>query len=514
MRWSSEPQTWGDSERRQEKLAQDWCQREGRELVEANFTDRGKSAWHGQHRQNGNLGALLKAVRAGDTILIEDTDRWSREPVLDSLNALRDTVNQGVQIVFLKTGVPVNKNNFNDPNVLIPNFLGSFLANAENEKRSYRIREAMTARREQLKQGKAVRGRLPAWLRWDNEKGEPVVVSEKAKLVRLIFRRCLDGKGVKAIEREMRTYPPISNSKRAAWNSRFVHRLLTDKSVIGWHMASDTPNIYPKIVDEEEFFAAGVKLRDRRHLTVREACADHNLFTGLVRCARCCHTLVRHSSRAGGRIYAYLYCTGRQRGLSECPSRGAPYDQFEASFLSLVTQADLVRRALSGSDVTSTLEAIQGRIVENEKQCEKIMRLIDEMDDPPRHLAERLQQLEAQAQALHGELEAESAKAAVPPLQAYDQLAKDFSGRLSDPEVRLKVREGIRGFIERIELDPVLRSYTVRLKGIEQPIKVGLNEGGWSFSPAPLWLTDQGAYQAAVTAGRFSNIIGQQPADA
>src|SRR6185503_5082986 len=191
MRWSSEPQTWGDSERRQEAMAKDWCRRHGRALSDRAFADRGVSGWKGDNRKNGALGALLKAVRPGDTILVEDSDRWSRESPLDSLNALRDTVNQDIEIVFLKTGVTVNKNNFNDPATLFPAFFGSFLANAENEKKSFRIRQAMAARRDQMEQGKAVRGRLPAWLDWDVKEGKPVVNEAKAKIVRCMFDLCL-----------------------------------------------------------------------------------------------------------------------------------------------------------------------------------------------------------------------------------------------------------------------------------------------------------------------------------
>src|ERR1041385_2597236 len=155
-RWSSQPQTWGDSERRQDAAARDWCQRNGPTLNDQNFTDRGVSAWKGANRQTGALGALLKTVQA--------CDRWSRENPLDSLNALRDTVNKGVQIVFLKTGVSVNRLNFNDPGILFPNFFSSFLAKPENENRSYRIRQAMESRRAQIKAGKAVRGVMSCWL--------------------------------------------------------------------------------------------------------------------------------------------------------------------------------------------------------------------------------------------------------------------------------------------------------------------------------------------------------------
>jgi DNA invertase Pin-like site-specific DNA recombinase len=79
MRWSSEPQTWGDSERRQAQQAVDWCQRNGRVLDERSFTGRGVSGWKGANREFGKLAALLKEVVPGDTILLEDASRWSRE---------------------------------------------------------------------------------------------------------------------------------------------------------------------------------------------------------------------------------------------------------------------------------------------------------------------------------------------------------------------------------------------------------------------------------------------------
>jgi DNA invertase Pin-like site-specific DNA recombinase len=142
-RWSSEPQTLGYSERRQEQMPQDWCRRNGRTLAEQRFTDRGVSGRMGDNRKTGALGALLKLVAPGDTILVEDSDRWSREKPLESLNALRDTVNRGMDIVFLKTGVTVSRLNLDDPSVLIPSFFAAFLANAENEKRAYPKRDSL-----------------------------------------------------------------------------------------------------------------------------------------------------------------------------------------------------------------------------------------------------------------------------------------------------------------------------------------------------------------------------------
>ena len=234
-RWSSEPQSAGYSERRQIQQALDWCQQNGRVLDERRFTDRGVSGWKGAHSKSGNLAALLNLVQAGDVILVEDASRWSRERSLVALNALESVVNKDVEIVFLRGGLVVNRENFNSPDVFLSNVLNSFMANRENEDRAEKIRQAMKTRRATVESGRAVQGRLPAWLAWDKATDKPVVVEAKAAVVRQIFSWCNAGLGVRAILHRLRGQPPISNSSRAHWNSRFVHRLLTDKSVIGYH---------------------------------------------------------------------------------------------------------------------------------------------------------------------------------------------------------------------------------------------------------------------------------------
>jgi len=100
MRWSSEPQTWGDSERRQEALAREWCQRHGRTLAEQSFVDKGVSGREGKNREKGALGDLLKLANEGDTVLIEDCDRWSREKVDTVLVNLRKTGPETCSSVF------------------------------------------------------------------------------------------------------------------------------------------------------------------------------------------------------------------------------------------------------------------------------------------------------------------------------------------------------------------------------------------------------------------------------
>ncbi len=375
MRWSSEPQTWGDSERRQAQMAQDWCKRAGRRLSDKTFTDRGISGWRGANRKFGALRDLLKIAGDGDTVLIEDCDRWSREEALDALTALRTTVQRGVEVVFLKRGVSVNKDNFNEDSVLIPLFFGSLLANKENEKRSYRIKEAMIGRREKMEQGTAVRGRLPAWIDWHPQEGKPVINEAEAKAVRRIFELCLEGRGLVQIEKMMRGSPPITRREsykhqKTTWNVFFLHRTLTDKSVLGFQRSSGL-KIYPAIIDEKTFFAAGARIQARKKLHAKVNHENRNLFTGLVKCSECGSTYVRQRAIARGKPYNYLVCVGALRHSTECRTLGhINYDKLQASFLSLLSQTDFISQLLAGNRAPSGLDALKGELVDVQMDSE------------------------------------------------------------------------------------------------------------------------------------------------
>jgi DNA invertase Pin-like site-specific DNA recombinase len=450
------PPKLGDSERRQEQVAKDWCLRNGRKLAEQTFADRGVSGWRGDNRREGALGALLKIARAGDTILIEDCDRWSRETPLDSLNALRDTVNRGVEVVFLKTNITVNRDNFNDPVVLFPNFFGSYLANAENEKRSYRIRQAMEGKRQQLAAGRLIFGRLPAWLTWSakpkTEGRKPVPVADKVEAVRRVYKLCLEGKGVAAIALAMRDTPPITNCKRGNWNGYFVYRLLRDRAVLGEHTPSGTPSIYPDIIGEADFFRVAEKLKARKHQTVRARVANSNLFSGLARCSVCNHTLTRISA---SRRYIYLVCGGRLRHVEgcKCDFHTIDYTQFEQSFLSLLQESGLVHKLLSNDRDTSPVDDLKYKLANVPQRADQLIRALEESGSGDAgRIGKRMAVLEAEETELQHQIDAESAKAKaeVPARDAYDQFASELAQHAHEPEGRARIRNALRDFMDKI----------------------------------------------------------------
>jgi DNA invertase Pin-like site-specific DNA recombinase len=196
--------------------------------------------------------------------LIEDCDRWSREDPLDALSRLREEVRRGIEVVFLRTGVRVTKDNFSDPAILYPNFFGAVLGNAENRKRAERIKASWDARKAALSSGKPVRlNRLPCWLDWDEQNDKPVLNTIKSDVVRRLFELACAGNGILGICRKMSDTLPISTSKKnPCWNPTTIRRVLADKAVCGYYTQAEPPaaGVWPAIVDEATYWIAQAKL--------------------------------------------------------------------------------------------------------------------------------------------------------------------------------------------------------------------------------------------------------------
>ncbi len=479
-------------------MAKDWCARKGLKLSQRSFINRATSAWRGKNLQDGALAELVRVVKPGDMIVIEDNDRLSRQDAITAMVNLRQIVNKGVSVVILKTGVEVTSQNYNDASVLFPNFFQAFLANAENEKKSFRGKQAWAKlKRQIIEERKPIRQKLPSWLEWDEDTKRPVVVEHKAAVVRRMFKLALEDYGVVPIARMLKDTPTISRNPSKGWSGSYVWLTLNNMSVLGYCTHVDPPvaGIYPTIITEETFYSVKAKLAQRKHLTVPVRHKDANLFTGVCRCWKCGGALMRHvQKRPHGKSYAYLVCSAARQGTSDCRMTGIRYELVESSFISLLAHGDLVREYLAdNSNKSSALDALKGRLMETEKQAEKILRLIERDDNPPRTLLERLKQIEGKENELRQQVEVETAKVKgdTPPLESYEKFRDQFAGRMGQPEFRSSVRQLIWSMTEKIVVELGKDRYWVHFKAAKMPIEVQLHpSGGWLFRPAPHWLLD------------------------
>src|SRR6185437_16961729 len=119
-----------------------------------------------------------------------------------------------------------------------------------------------------------------------------------------------------------------------------------------------------------------------------------------------------------------LVCSGALRHTTKCSGLGLiKYPQFEASLFALLSQTDLIEKALACEKAPSKLDALRGELADVQRQCEKYMRFINDDENPSKRVMENLKMLEAKEAQLQAEIDAEEikAKAETPVSEAYDR---------------------------------------------------------------------------------------------
>jgi len=497
-RWSSEAQGEGDSDRRQSKLAQDWCARRGLELTDK-VADDGISAWKGRNRQEGSgLSFLLKVVKPDDYLLMEDLDRLSREDWLTAMNFVAEILSKGVIVVTLANGNEINADRFRrDPGCFLPALLRAHLGHDENEKKSERIKAAWEARKMAMQKGEAVKMHVPCWLAFD-AKGKPVLVEVNAKVIRLMFAWAAEGLGCQTIARKLHreghklVVEGKSRERELAIGTSYVWRTLRNKMAIGFniYVIPPLPHVFPAVVDEKLFYAVQAKIEGNHHRTVPRAHSEANLFTGLARCSKCGGTLCRFTQCRNGRVYRYLVCSDTLHKHGRCGSSAIRYDFFEQSFGALLAQSGLMQKLLAGEKKTSAVDELNGKIGSVDREIRKIMGLIRGDETPARSLAILLKDLEGEKEKLVMALELEKATALASPTPdlAYDELKVIFAQL--DGNGRQRAKALIGDLVEKIVVRLGDDSYEVHLRGCAMSVDVKIIRRplGWMFSPTPSWV--------------------------
>jgi DNA invertase Pin-like site-specific DNA recombinase len=477
VRWSSKPQERGDSERRQLEAAQEWCKLRGLTLSDS-YMDRGVSAWKGKNQKHA-LGDLLKVIKPNDYLLIEDADRLSRQDWLSAMNFTASILDKGVTVVTLQNGNEITADRFReDPGCFLQAILRAHLGHDENQKKSFRAKQSWDARKQQLiEQGKPINHRLPAWLTWDKETDKPILNPRKTAVVRRIFDLCINGLGFAAIAKALKETPTISDQRSKWWSPAYVRNILTGRTALGYcDMVEPPVKCYPAAVDEKTFFTANAKIKERRHQTApRKYAGTSSLFAGLCVCAKCGQPLFRNTSKTGDHRYQYLLCSGWRRGT--CEWRTMRYDVFEQTFLGLLLAEDdaLVRVLMTGTkEDASPSDENRGKLAQIQKEAEKILRMIDGDDNPSRRLADRLKSLEIEETWLQREIEAGEAKVQTqtPAAQVYEALRREFPVPVLEIKDRARLRELLRGLIEKIVVKLGENEFAVYFKGGRAPYGV------------------------------------------
>ena len=308
---------------------------------------------------------------------------------------------------------------------------------------------------------------LPIW------KNNTTKENEKADIVRRIFSSYANGKGIRTIMRELNaenipTFGKGRQNKGAGWSSTHLRRILSSRSVLGEYQPCNyagreripsgevVANYYPEVVDKATFYKVQEILKKKTH---KGGCKRNatNLFTGLVKCAKCGASMnIKQSSSQLGRYhYTSLICSNALRG-NGCDYKTIQYSWVERAVLSTLWLK--VLPALAQNDTRQDeLTKMQGELKNIQAQYKKWMQVIDESQTSPAGAGNKLSALETKEAALKLQIESLSATIHENPLGNWKQVVPTVDNRL-------RLQTILANEIESLTVDAEKRIATLQLK--------------------------------------------------
>ena len=355
IRFSSEPQAWGDSRRRQTAAAARYARQNNLALDDGlTFQDLGVSAFRGRNSRTGALGAFLAAIEQGviapgSYLLVESFDRLSRDQILSAQALFLQIIQAGIYVATLIDGRLYSAQSINtNPYELLISLVSMMRANEESAHKSARL-NATWKRKRARALVKPLTSRCPAWLRLNRTAGLFEVIDRKADIVRRIFGEALAGSGSDTIARGLNLdrIEVMSglDPDDAHWHSASIGRILNSPAVMGTLIPHKVEYIegrrisrplspicgyYPAIISETDFARAQAMRAQHRTWGSGNGQASNNIFARLARCPRC-NGSMRHICCTKP-YWRYMVCS-RAIMKAGCVRRGVRYPELEDAFL-------------------------------------------------------------------------------------------------------------------------------------------------------------------------------------
>ena len=363
------------------------------------------------------MGDLLKILKPGDYLLIEDNDRLSREDPLAAMNLLHGIVFKGVTVITLRDGDIITKDNFFNLSTFLPSIVKSALANEENVKKSMRIKESWQTRRKTMATGKFIGGRHPFWLQRNPDKTLSII-EERASVIRGIFDMAYKGMGFRSIMHALAkdTVPTFRRNKR--WSKGGVSYLLKNIAVYGAIQPYSLENkkrkpvgdpiegYYPAIVKKGKYLAVQEKI-SKRLMFGGGSCGTKvsNLFSGICKCSKCGENMIL--SNKGRHDTSYLACSS-YHWHHTCTKAIINYIQVEKCLLDYIIKEPSAIQHFSHDDSS---QQAQQKIEEKKALLhdveQRVARLTDRLEGPdaPEPLMLRLRERMAEQEKIKQEID-------------------------------------------------------------------------------------------------------------
>jgi DNA invertase Pin-like site-specific DNA recombinase len=420
-RFSTLEQKKGASAGRQMDAAIEWCKNNGYTLSADHFLDEGKSAYKGKHLQaDGDLKRFLALVESGrisrgSVLVLEAFDRISRLPMSKAVSLFLNIINAGIGIVFTMTHDKkvITEKTIDEEQYILYAILGEAQrAYSESKHKSERVKDAYDKRKlRAIEDGFKSLAWCPPWCDFDKENGY-TVNKGRAAIVRRVYDEYLKGNGPFRISRMFnaekvptlghRGFKEYKNTT-VEWYKKTVRDFLFDKRVYGYCEFLNKENYFPRIISKDIFHAVQHRLALRANAEPTGGPVENlgNLFTGICRCAHCDGVMSKTSTRKRYKnkvtLYEYLVCDGARSGMG-CSYRSTPYNEFERTTLDALridTFYKLITDTNPSKGIEDRLAALRGEKVTNQKQIEKLNKLILGDENPSVTLVADLKEFEA-----------------------------------------------------------------------------------------------------------------------
>jgi DNA invertase Pin-like site-specific DNA recombinase len=502
VRFSSDEQKLGDSERRQVEDADAWVKRKGLTVDRSlDLTDRGLSGYHGFHRTRGKLGRFLAAVKSGmvprgSILLVENIDRLGREGPKRMLQEIIFKLwDHGITLQTFSPDEEYGPGCADDPRFVV---LILLLQRAwdESKRKSDLAHKNWTQKQKMARETNAVvTGYCPAWLKvieWrDNGKGGRVAakfapVPEAAKVIRTIFKLKLEGLGwgliAKRLNAEASWFPPKrrKSNRTEKWRETYIQKIVANPAVIGAyqpyrkeggkrHIIGDPiTGYYPAVISTEDFYNLRKKMNqnngDKAAKGGRVSKA-RNLFSYLTTCGYCGGPMTYIDKGRDQRGGQWFVCDAARRGAG-CRRNSIRYDEVEGLILrncrDIKPEEVLPNPSAQVAKVTELKKRLAGKEAELEGIETSIDNLIDNLANAKdADLVKRVEAKVGKIRERKAEVEA-GLNADRVELEKSEQGHKSFNEwqanlktmfaalESGDVELRLKLRAHLRTFLDKI----------------------------------------------------------------
>jgi DNA invertase Pin-like site-specific DNA recombinase len=508
IRFSAPEQEKGDSWRRQFEYSQQVAAKFRLPLDDQlRFTDRGLSAYKGDHRTKGALGAFLKLVdegkiQQGSVLIIEALDRLSREEMLEAIHLLTGILLKGIDIYTAMDDKHFSRQTYNLADLII-SATKLQQGHEESEKKSIRLGKAWENKRKEVaEKGYKLTARCPYWLRLKCDKFEGIpeaeavrlrlkegkfeVIPEIAVAINKIFRLKLEGYGSGRIAYILNQDGGLKPKR--GWRKSYVDKILRNRAVIGeYQLYSRTsikrvpvgdpiPGYYPVIVETELFYQVQAAIQENKSKHGNAGGRNgkvSNLFGHMAICDYCGSPMAYVDKGPPPKGGSYLVCDRARRGLG-CKRTYIRYNQYESLILSYCKGLDaaeiLPGNAEIKSEVTKLrdqLQALEGEAAQVQRKTINLVNSLEDADSPEtvKPIKERIKALQGKTTALEARREALTKKIAKLSHIAQDaekQLytVQELIGKMSELDgqeridLRLNFRSHLRRLIEQINFLP------------------------------------------------------------